>query len=389
MNATISKLEQFVWEKLFYSGTNLIYDVRLTSEPDGLLVDLPTPEEISRNFPNSCSWKTGMENSMLNAGLMLDAVLLQYQKTANPAMRELADKLYQGIKLCATVSGVEGFLARSVSPFDGKSYYFDSSRDQYTHIVYSLYHYLNSDLCEDKQGAKDILRSFAVRAYRNISKDNNYDMLRADGKPGFVSKMWGNLAGHEFLRLPMIYLAAHAATGEEIWKKLYLEFRDEAIERSYTLIDKSNRLFIYSQMQLSVRLLYELDEEYREQYSKLMRFVVDTCAPKLLERAELIKAGDMHLDKPFLPWRSLPCSTTFELGELEYRIPDRDKYEEEEYWPFMDVADVIIAMALCPDCEISAQYRDTFFEIAAMMDMEHQYTEVPIRFITAYWNLVK
>ena len=388
MNAIISKMEQFVWDKLFYPGTNLIYDLRLTLEPDGLLADLPTPEEVSRNFPNPCSWKTGMENSMLNAGLMLDAVVLQYQKTGNPAMREQANKLFQGIKLCATVSGVEGFLARSVCPFDGKSYYFDSSRDQYTHIVYSLFHYLHSDLCEDKQGVKDILRSFAARAYRNISKDNNYDMLRADGKPGFVSKMWGNLSGHEFLRLPMIYLAAHAVTGEDLWKNLYLELRDEAIERSYTLIDKSNRLFIYSQMQLSVRLLYELDEEYREQYSKLMRFVVDTCAPRMVERAELIKAGNMHLDKPFVPWRTLPYVMSFELGELEFSIPDRDKFEDEEYWPFLDVADIIIAMALCPDYEISAENRDVFYEIAAMMDMDHQYTEVPIRFVAAHWNLV-
>ncbi len=387
MNAVISKMEQYVWEKLFYPGTNLIYDLRLNLEPDGLLADLPTPEEISRNYPNPCSWKTGMENSMLNAGLMLDAVLLQYQKTGNPAMRQLADKLFEGIKLCTTVSGVEGFLARSVCPFDGKSYYFDSSRDQYTHIIYSLCHYLNSDLCQDKQEVRDILHAFAARAHRNICKENNYDMLRADGKAGFVSKMWGNIAGHEFLRLPMIYLAAHFATGEEKWKRLYLELRDEAIERSYTLIDKNSRLFIYSQMQLSVRLLYELDEECKEQYRKLMHFVVDTCAPKLMERAELIKASGMRLDKPFLPWRSLPYVMTFELGELEYRIPDRDKYEDEEYWPFLDVADVIIAMTLCPDCEISAQYRNAFFEVAAMMDMEHQYTEVPIRFVSAYWNL--
>ena len=115
INKAIEKMEKYVWEKLFYPETNLIYDLRTTLEPDGNISDLPTPEEISRNFPNACGWNTGMENSMINAGLMLDAVLNCYAKTGNNEMESLADKLFDGIKKCAEISGSEGFLARSTT----------------------------------------------------------------------------------------------------------------------------------------------------------------------------------------------------------------------------------------------------------------------------------
>lgn len=384
MNPSICQMEQYVWDKLFYPQTNLIYDLRLTLEPDGLLTDLPTPEEIARNYPNPCSWKTGMENSMINAGLMLDSVILQYQKTGNSEMRDAAKKLFDGIKLCATVSGVEGFLARSVCPFDKKSYYVDSSRDQYTHIVYSLCHYLQSDLCDDKQAVKDILRSFAERAARNICEESNYDMLRADGKGSFVNKMWGDIHGHEYLRLPMFYLAAHFATGEEKWKFLYLQLRDEAIKRSYNIVNKEFGFFAYMQMQLSIRLLYELDEEYKDQYIKLMHFVIDTCVPKMMAKVQSVKAENNHFNKPYLPWRTLPPKKIFEIDGLQYLIPDRNEYDMFLMW---DIADSILCMALCPEYEISAEYKNAFFEVAEMVDIEHHYTESPIHFIAAYWNM--
>lgn len=386
INNAIERMEKYVWEKLFYPETNLIYDLRTTLEPDGNISDLPTPEEISRNYPNACGWNTGMENSMINAGLMLDAVLNCYAKTGNNEMESLADKLFDGIKKCAEISGSEGFLARSISPFDKKSFYYSSSRDQYTHIVYSLVHYLDSPLCKEKETVKKILVSFAKRAEKNVTPETDYDMLRADGKRGIVTKLWGELSGHEYMRLPMIYLAAYKASDDTKWLNLYKQIRDEAIEKSYDMPNKLSGFFAYLQMQLSARILYELDSEYKDRYSKLMQTVAKKNSHVILENVKKAKDENCRFDRLFKPWRTLKFNEIFNIDGLDYYIPERDF--DEQLFPLWDVADIIINHALCPDIEIPNEYVNAFYEMAECVDTQNHGTEAPIHFVAAYWNLI-
>lgn len=70
-----------------------------------------------------------MEDSVINNAMMLDTVVSRYLVTKDPALKPYADKLFAGLKLCATVSERSGFIVRSVSPFDGVSHYINSSRD--------------------------------------------------------------------------------------------------------------------------------------------------------------------------------------------------------------------------------------------------------------------
>lgn len=380
------KMWNYVWEKLFCPETNLIYDLRTTYEKDGHISDLPTPEEISRNYPNACGWKTGMENSMINGGLMLDAVINRYNKTGDEKMQEYADKLFDGIKLCAEISGSEGFLARSVSPFDKKSFYYNSSRDQYTHVVYSLVHYLDSDLCKEKDTVKEILVSFAKRAEKNITPENDYDYLRADGKKGIVTKMWGDICGHEFMRLPMIYLAAYYASGDNKWLAHYKAIRDEAIEKSYNMPDKLSGFFAYLQMQLSGKILYELDGEYKDKYLKLLQTIANKNSYMILEMLKRIKAESHRLTFLFKPWRTLPIGERLNVDGNEYLIPDRN--DETDIFFLQDVADIILVQSLCPDFKISEDYKNAFFETADLVDIENHSTEAPIHFVAAYWNMV-
>ena len=160
VQAQFESLWQCIWQKLFCSKTNLFYD---TLPGNDLIENLPLPEEIALQVPNPCGWGTGMEDSMLNAGNMLLASLNRYDSEADERFAEQARKVFAGMALCASVGKSHGYLARSVSPFDCKSYYINSSRDQYTHFVYSAYIYYNHKLCSgnDRALIKKFLTDFA------------------------------------------------------------------------------------------------------------------------------------------------------------------------------------------------------------------------------------
>ena len=80
-------------------------------------------------------------------------------------------------------------------------------------------------------------------------------LLRADGKESLVNTMWGNLGPHEFLRLPMFYLAAFHVTGDKKWQTEYLKYRDEAIQKSHGFDYNASRSYCALQMAYSLRLV--------------------------------------------------------------------------------------------------------------------------------------
>ena len=196
------------WERFYHSKTNLFYDYLTIYESGKELSHLPTVNEVARLYPNINGYDTGMEDCMISAGIMLSMLIDQYAVTTNEKLRELAYSVFKGIQLCATVHGVPGFLARGVCVEDGKSIYICSSRDQYTHAVHGLWYYFHSPLSspETKIEISKILVAFADRAIQNVIPENDYNFLRADGKPDNLLKMWDN-DGHEAARLPMIFAA--------------------------------------------------------------------------------------------------------------------------------------------------------------------------------------
>ena len=61
---------------LFCERTNLIYDYLATLD-EHRFDFLPLPEEIQRAFPNNKGYSTGMEDSMINAGMAIDICILR------------------------------------------------------------------------------------------------------------------------------------------------------------------------------------------------------------------------------------------------------------------------------------------------------------------------
>ena len=95
-----------ITRKLFCGQTNLIYDY-LASLDEHRFDFLPLPEEIQRGFPNSKGYSTGMEDSMINAGMAIDICILRAElfPETSEECAEFAGKLLKGMELCATVHG--------------------------------------------------------------------------------------------------------------------------------------------------------------------------------------------------------------------------------------------------------------------------------------------
>ena len=99
----------FVWDRLFDHRTGMFYNHLVGSEPDAATKYLPEPEMIRLLIPNPGGYGTGMEDCMLNAGIMMDAVISRYEATGDEAMRSYASEICRGMILDATVSHKRDF----------------------------------------------------------------------------------------------------------------------------------------------------------------------------------------------------------------------------------------------------------------------------------------
>jgi hypothetical protein len=321
MNSAIkAKTEEawnFIWEKLFLDETNLFYDYITSYEINKRFSHLPSAEEIKRQTPNPCGWGTGMEDSMLNGGVAMDLICLRYEQTGDETCRELAEKVFKGMCLCAEVHGKKGFVVRSVSPLDEESCYINSSRDQFTLFVYGVWRFWRSPLSskESKEKARDLLIATAEYCEKTILKENDYNLLRLDGQKAMVSKM-EECYTHEIMRLPMFYAAAWDASGNDHWREMYLKYALPGIEINLQMDRKRGWWDIeLSQMQFSLRLLYEVETEkaLKDKYAETMNI-----------GAEL---AELELGKKQIEWRaftgSLSCVNT-PWRKMDFKLRDEE-----------------------------------------------------------------
>lgn len=239
----------------------MIYD-GLSSHGKDRFRYLPTPSEIKKREPNPCGWGTGMEDSMINAGAVMAMLCEMFECTMNDDLKEYAGMIFKGMVSCAEVHGVKGFIARSICINDGKSVYPESSRDQYTHYVHGMWKFYNSPLSNDAQRGKmiEIIDNLCLYAEKYVTKENDYCFYNIDGKRGVVSKMWA-VEPHEAARLPMIYAAGWQITGKQHWHDMYRKYALKAAQESLALKDMSYLAYALLQMQVSLELLYEVEQK--------------------------------------------------------------------------------------------------------------------------------
>lgn len=249
---------------------------------------------------NKAGYGAGMEDCPIFGGVLLSMLVDKYEVTSDQQLADVALDTFKGLKLCATVHGKPGFVARGVCLEDGRSVCLTSSRDQYTHFVHGLWRYYHSPLCNDATRAeiRPLISAVADRMIKNVTPENDNDFLRADDSrdPRGICRMW-NVYPHEAARLPMIYAAAWDICRDEKYFKLYREYITPAVDQTLTLpslpesrIRALMPTYTLLQMQSSLELLYELeaDEALKDKILDAMHIVAIMGA----ERAIRIDGGE-------------------------------------------------------------------------------------------------
>ena len=374
------KALRFILDRFFCDETNLIYDFLI--DEGNAWHHLPKPEDINKQRPNPCGWGTGMEDCVLNGGSVLDGIVAEYSVTKNPKLKALSDKILKGMMLCATVSEDSGFVARGVSPFDGKSYYINSSRDQYTHWVYGAVRLFASPLSDEaqKEEIKKVIVAIAEKCLREVTPENDYNMLRADGKIGMVNKMWGDIWPHEYLRLPMFYMAAYFVSGDEKWKKLADKYKFEALDKTKPFKPFRHSTYVLLQLQYSLRFMYDLseEEEYKKGCLEIMRSLSEYAEKKFDLCVERLKT--LTLDFKYKKWNEVDWyDPGAEVGGYRYLNPAQSEWEENKsFYPLREVGETACVTALCPERQVREDIPETLNRVADSIDYENHYTYAPL-----------
>ena len=377
---------QYIWDNTYNPQTQLIYDHKHAVNPEYF----PVTEEVNASYPNSCGYGVGMEDGMINGGTMIDACLCRYEKFSDKDALECAHKLLGGMLNCVFNARTEGFVPRAVTPYDGKTSYVDSSRDQYTMFVFGVHRMFRGGYCtaEEKQDIKKALVSVARRAEKNVTADNGYDILRDDGGRTLVNVMWGNtLDNHEHLRLPMIYIAAWEVSGDAHWLEMYRKYREEAYEKSLGMGDYWH-LYALQQMQASVLVCMEAenDNEWKTKYLDLMNIVADYIV-NMVGKIDKDLASYTNYNEKHIPFRQVEMTESWRIKEigLPCMVPVRD--DTEEFFILQDAANIIIVNAMVPGRETPKDALELYWKAFDKIDFDIHERVVPIHFLEGYYRM--
>lgn len=380
---------EFIKDKLFCPKISLIYDHVVV----GHEAEFPTKAEADAVYPNPCGYTTGMEDSILGGGTMLDAALLRYEIEGDASSGEFAKKLVRGMLGCAFSAKTEGFLPRSVCIEDGFSHYPDSSRDQYTLFAFSMHRYLNSELCspDEREQITRAAVGIARRCERNVIPENGYDLLTDEGGRTLNNVMWGDTLGnHEYLRLPMLYLFAYEASGDRHWLEKYRQIREEAYKKSLPMTEYW-AMYTLGQMQASVRLCYDVDtdEGWRERFFELMNTVADYAEGEC-DRVWRAIEKKSNYNAPQIPFRDIkgyPAECFIRLGYPDAVTLDRE--DGIEYFTLQDAAQLAITVGLAPQRKASENVKKLLADGFEKIDFTKHERNLPLYFVSGYYRSIK
>jgi hypothetical protein len=305
LEAAMEEAWRTSWSLFYHPDTQLFYDYVTSYYPGKSLAHLPVKKEVTRQFPNSYGYDTGMEDCGISAGVMLVMVTDRYATTGEVMLSTRAKAIFQGIQRIATVHGSPGFVARGVCVDDAQSVYPSTSRDQVTHVVHGLWYYYNSPLADDetKNEVRETLGAIADRMKQNVQAENNYDFLRPDGtcEPIGLQRMW-EVGGHEAARLPMIYAAAWNVTENDEYYRLYRKYVYEAVKQSSISLSHVSTWGLL-QMQISFEVLGALEED--PSLRSTMDGIIQDIATECRRRAEKAwyDGGTLNLTALAKDWR--------------------------------------------------------------------------------------
>ena len=311
------------------SETEVLHDEiwkRFVLKPQGFILDyagldgtveLPTAEECRDGKPNALGWWTPIENGPFFTGLYMDAILRRWKLTGDPADREKARTLMEGLMLCASVGSTPGFVARGVLA-DNTSHYGIGSDDQTGPWFYGLWRYLQSGAATAEERTRIIAKMVEVAKVLEQEKWRMPCDPVGELEPG---QFRGGCVGKEYRgasRIIFIPRILFELTQDSRWKESLetimayrwpdgttrLQLVEEGIPRTWEDFPalSKNQLWIFVASQLMVRELYELeqDPELKNIYRESLRVNAGAVEP--------VVTADLAPD-----WGSAPFLTNWRM----------------------------------------------------------------------------
>ncbi|MBI4027102.1 MAG: hypothetical protein HY360_19105 [Verrucomicrobia bacterium] len=165
MHDTLESLHARIWSLFYQPKQGILYTF---INPRTRQPVLPTADEVLRCIPNTAGWGTPIEDSCLCAGTYLDAMLLRHAAQPTRENERKAREIFRGLMNLAGCGRRRGFIARGLLP-DGKTYYPDTSVDQYTMFLYGLWRYFESPVATSKD--RDSIRKIVSNICLQLEED--------------------------------------------------------------------------------------------------------------------------------------------------------------------------------------------------------------------------
>lgn len=282
------------------------------------LGERPTPEDCRLGRPNAIGWWSPIENGPMFTGLYLVAICERAKRTGDDSDRQLAKRLAQGLMKCASVSDVNGFIARGVGT-DGQCHYPLSSDDQVHPWFLGLHAYLISGLPDEAE------RIAIATKYQQVAEALELLGWRVPCDGAFLGQHRGSYRGHLFrdaVRYLYLLRAAYEVTGDKVWITRYQQCLPQRPEGSqFTRLEicaggypqdrtaiqhlDEHQLWIYVGCQASLKQLVrmELNESAQAKYQAGLQINAQEALPELKKFAEF----DNHDTKKFgnADWRAV------------------------------------------------------------------------------------
>ncbi|TDU81809.1 hypothetical protein EI77_01119 [Prosthecobacter fusiformis] len=386
LSMQMDKAWDVTWTRFYLPQVHTFADYLSSYEKGKEQAHLPTAEEVRRQYPNPCGYSTGMEDGAILGGAMLSVLCDRFAVTGEDALRGQAAEVFAGLRLCATVHGVRGFVARNVCPEDGKGVYINSSRDQVTHFVHGLWQYYHSPLSDEttRVEARKIIADVAERMIAFVTPENDYDFCRADGArcPLGICRMW-NVKPHEAARLPMIYAAAWDVTRDERYHKQWRHYVTEAIEQSANP-DPDKPAYALLQMQCSLEVLHDLepDPTLKATIHARMLHVRSLAAKRFTSiLASIGKKTPEEMQMLGPDWRTVPV------------WKDQKGYPNPQWGPFREIwhisreaGESALVLLMADPSSATESQRTSLSQLLSNFDYQHNSSCGIIYHLAAYWK---
>ena len=386
LSAQIAQAWDMTWSRFYLPKVQTFGDYLSSYDKGKEQTHLPRAEEVKRQYPNPCGYSTGMEDGAILGGAMLSVLCDRFAVTGEEGLRAQAARVFAGLKLCATVHGVRGFVARNVCPEDGKSVYINSSRDQVTHFVHGLWQYYRSPLPDEatKEEVRTVIADVAERMIAFVTPENDFDFCRADGTrcPLGICRMW-NVQAHEAARLPMIYAAAWDVTRDERYRQEWRRYAADAIVQSATP-GENKPAYALLQMQCSLEVLHELEPEaaLKATIHERMVHVRDLAAKRFTSvLAQIAKKSPEEMRMTGPDWRKVP----------EWK--NQKGYPNPQWGPFREIwhitreaGESALILLMVDPTSVSAAQQSSLAGLIRGFDYAHNSSCGIIYHLAAYWK---